>query len=820
MRLRRRHAGAPPKKRRRIRKLRFFALTLVLLLLASASFTYGMVTAVANQAWKLEAAHQQATERNSIIYDRDHKRILAVLRGSQNRVIVSSDQIAPIMKQAIVAVEDRRFWEHDGVDFRAIARAFWADVQHKQVVEGGSTITQQYIKNAYVDNSRSIARKLKEAILARQLDQRWSKDRILTEYLNTIYFGNGAYGIEQAARTYFQHSAAKLTLPEAALLAALPSDPAAYDPASNPGAAKRQRNIALRLMRDQALITKRQYLNSIRHPLPTPDDIKPPGSQSEVGQYFTNYVKQQLIDKYGTARVFGGGLRVNTTIDLSLQKVARQAIDKWLTDPKGPTAALVAIDPRTGDVLAMVGGKNFRQSQFNLAVQGERQPGSSFKPFVLADALDQGIAPETTFPSKPVDIPFDNKIWHVTNYEGDYLGSADLRTATTYSDNSVYAQLTATVGPASVARMAHRLGIKSPLNSYLSIGLGAEAVNPLEMARAYATFAHGGERVDGYAFGNEPRAIKLVGRQTKTNGKIELLDQNGPVYRQVLDPAKNALLTSILQTVIQSGTGKAAQLGGSWSTAGKTGTTENHGDAWFVGYTPQLVSAVWVGYPNTLRPMLTEYHGKPVAGGTYPALIWKSFMLNALKERGDTPAPFPSASGLYASPSYVIYRDGQLERDNGICKGAFKVWTFSEGGPSRTADCRPNEVQVPNLIGVRRTAAVSRLQAQPLKPLIVYKAARPLQWPNSVVAQIPSPLRRLAANDVVTLVLAKPLHGIVPRVVGLPLNAALPKLEKLKLSPNVRPSDAPSSRRVLRQSPRPGVAAAPGMTVKLVVRGG
>ena len=268
MRLRRRNTGAPSKKRRRIRKLRFLALTLVLLLLAAASFTYGMVTAVANQAWKLEAAHQQATERNSYIYDRSGHRVLAVLRGSQNRVIVSSDQIAPIMKQAIVAVEDRRFWEHDGVDFRAIMRAFWADVQHKQVVEGGSTITQQYIKNAYVDNTRSIARKLKEAILARQLDQRWSKDRILTEYLNTIYFGNGAYGIEQAARTYFQHSAAKLTLPEAALLAALPSDPAAYDPASNPRAARRQRNIALGLMRDQALITKRQYRTRSAIPCP------------------------------------------------------------------------------------------------------------------------------------------------------------------------------------------------------------------------------------------------------------------------------------------------------------------------------------------------------------------------------------------------------------------------------------------------------------------------------------------------------------------------------------------------------------------------
>ncbi len=793
---------------------------LVLLLLAVASFSYGVVTAVAGQAWKLEATHRQQTEVNGYIYDRSGKRVLAVLRGSENRVIVKSDEIAPIMKQAIVAVEDRRFWEHDGVDFKAIARAFWADVRHQQFVQGGSTITQQFVKNAYVDNTRSIARKLKEAILARQLDQRWSKDRILTEYLNTIYFGNGAYGIEQAARTYFQHSAARLKLEEAALLAALPSDPTAFDPASNPREAKRQRNIALQLMFDQALITKRQYHNAVRKPLPRPDDIKPPGTRSEVGQYFTNYVKQQLIDKYGTSTVFGGGLRVHTTIDLGLQARAREAIDKWLHDPKGPTAALVAIDPRTGDVLAMVGGTNFNKSQFNLAVQGERQPGSSFKPFVLADALDQGIAPETTFPSHELDIPFDGKVWHVANYEGDYLGSANLRTATTYSDNSVYAQLTSTIGPATVARMAHRLGITSPLNPYLSIGLGAESVNPLEMARAYATLAHGGQRIDGSAFGNRPRAIRLVGQQGKNGAAIELKDTNKPVSNPVLDSGKDALLTNILESVVQSGTGKRAQLGGGWGVAGKTGTTENHGDAWFVGYTPTLVAAVWVGYPNELKPMLTEFNGDPVAGGTYPALIWKRFMTLALKDRPDPPTQFSSPPSYYSSPAYVVMRDGHAQLDNGVCRNPFHVYVFSQGGPQQRANCRANEVQVPNLIGSRKNAAIAALQAQPLRPLVVYKPAKARQMPGIVVGQNPGPARRLSANDLVTVVLAKPLHGVVPRLVGLRLERALPKLAKLNLAPTIQPENADSKRRVLRQWPRAGVAAAPGMRVKLAVRAG
>ena len=788
----------------------------MLFALALASFTFGVITAVAGQAWKLESVNQQQREVNGYIYDRTGNRVLAVLRGSQNRVIVKSNEIAPIMKQAIVAVEDRRFWEHEGVDFRAIGRAFWADVRQQELVQGGSTITQQFIKNAFIDNERSIGRKLKEAILARQLDQRWSKERILTEYLNTIYFGNGAYGVEQAARTYFQHSAAKLKLHEAALLAAIPSDPSRFDPSTNPRAAQRQRTIALRLMFTQGVITAKQFRRAAKRPLPKPDDIRPPGTRSDVGQYFTSYVQQQLVDKYGTSTVFGGGLRVRTTIDLRLQQRARQAIDKWLDDPAGPSAALVAIDPRNGDVLAMVGGSSFRKSQFNLAVQGERQPGSSFKPFVLASALDQGIAPQTSFPSRELDIPFDGKVWHVENYEGSYLGRADLRTATIYSDNSIYAQLTSMVGPATVARMAHRLGIKSDLNAYLSIGLGAEAVNPLEMARAFATFAHGGERVDGAAFGNRPRAIWWVAEQHDDG--IVMKDQNRPVDRPVLDPGKTAILNEILQSVVRLGTGKKAALEGGWAAAGKTGTTENYGDAWFVGYTPRLVAAVWVGDPDKLRPMLTDYHGDPVAGGTFPAQIWKTFMQSALKEVGARPEEFEPPPALYASPRYVVMRDGRLQLDNGICRGAFQLVVFSEGGPERTANCRADEVQVPNLVGVRLPAARSLLLAQPLKPLVVYKAAAPRQPLGVVVAQHPKPSRRLTANQVVTLVLPKALHGTVPSLVGLRLDRALSKLARVNLAPRVQPADADPGRRVVRQWPRAGVAAAPGMRVRLAVR--
>jgi penicillin-binding protein 1A len=798
-----------PRKRRRIRKLRLSILLLVLLGLVLVSFTYGLITAIAGEIPELDPARIQERERNGYVYDRGGQKILAVLRGSESRVLVESSQIAPVMKHAIVAIEDRRFFDHRGVDIRAIARAFWADVRQKDFVQGGSTITQQFIKNALIEDDRSIGRKLKEAALAWQLEQDWPKDKILTEYLNTIYFGNGAYGIQQAALTYFKHGASKLTLPEAALLAAIPSDPARYDPVTNPVAARARRELVLRAMYEQGLITRTGFVKAAGAPMPEPDRVRLPGTRSQDAPYFVNYVMQQLVDKYGTAEVFGGGLKVRTTIDLELQQVAREAIAKWLTNDEGPEAALVAVNPQNGDVLAMVGGSNFRESQFNLAVQGTRQPGSSFKPFVLAAALDQGISTQNTFASKEVDIPFDNKIWHVENYEGSYLGRADLTTATIHSDNSVYAQLTSLVGPRNVMNMAHRLGIRSDLEPYLSIGLGAQAVNPLEMARAFSAFANGGLRVDGEVFGNRPRAIAWVRR----NGNTE---RNEPDKKRVLSPAKASLLNSILQQVVTRGTGENAAIGG-YVVAGKTGTTENHGDAWFVGYTPRLAAAVWVGYPKELRPMLTEFNGSEVAGGTWPALIWKAFMQKALKTQQLQPEGFPSPGYLASSPRYVVWRNGRLQLDNGICRNAVQLLVFSGEGPSQTANCKPNEVDVPVLVRTGVSEARARLAAQPLKPTVVYKWARPGQRPGLVVGQIPKS-GTLSANDEVTLIVTKPRYGVVPSVVGLRLERAVQRLERVRLRPVVPERDGDeSSPKIVRQVPKGGVAAAPGMTVKLVL---
>jgi penicillin-binding protein 1A len=798
-----------PRKRRRIRKLRLLALLSVLAVLGLAAFTFGIVTAVGAQLRALDPAHQQRIEQDGYVYAGDGHTILAVLRGSQSRLLVRSDEISGIMKQAIVAAEDQRFYEHRGLDIRGIARALWADLRHKSAVQGGSTITQQFVKNAYVSSSRTITRKLKEAALAWQLEQRWSKDRILTAYLNTIYFGNGAYGIERAARTYFGHSAAKLTLPDAALLAGIPEDPSRYDPIANPRDAKARRTQVLQLMLAQGRITRGDYARAVGAPMPKHLNI---GAVLGAAPYFGEYVKSQLIRKLGTACVFGGGLRVQTTIDLRLQKLARAAISKWLPDPNGPQAALVALDPRTGAVLAMFGGNNFHQSQFNLAVSGERQPGSSFKPFVLATALRQGISPQTTFTSRPVSIYIGGRFWSVHNYEGEYLGPIDLVSATTYSDNSVFAQLTQLVGPANVVQTARRLGITSTLHPYFAIGLGAEPVNPLEMARAYATFDDGGVRVDGSLFGNEPRAIKSV---EGCNNKRTVVNKATP--KQVLSATDAEIVTQLLQGVVTSGTGKAAALGDR-PVAGKTGTTENYGDAWFVGYTPQLVTAVWVGYPTRLKPMLTDFHGLPVAGGTYPALIWKSFMQAALKELGPAgaPEPFTPPRSLYASPRRVTYRDGSLQLDNGYCRSIEEVVYFSGYGPRRTADCKPNEVEVPRVVGWKLHDAETRLQAQPLTPQLVYKPAEPKQRVDIVLGQYPSS-GRLSSFDKVTLVLAKPLHGVVPRVVGMQLRDAVAKLRRLRMTGvAVGRTDG----RVVSQAPVAGVAAAPGLQVKLIVAAG
>jgi membrane peptidoglycan carboxypeptidase len=396
----------------------------------------------------------------------------------------------------------------------------------------------------------------------------------------------------------------------------------------------------------------------------------------------------------------------------------------------------------------------------------------------------------------------------VHNYENDYIGSADLATATIVSDNSVYAQLTRLVGPAAVARTARQLGITRRLNPYFAIGLGADAVSPLEMARAFSTFANEGRRVDGAAFGNRPRAIARI-----RDPQGDMIADNKPTNRAVLTRDHAALLTSILEEVIRSGTGRRARLPDR-TAAGKTGTTENYGDAWFVGYTPQLATAVWIGYPNKLKPMLTEYHGDAVAGGTFPAEIWRVF--NQLALANTTPESFPTYSYQYATSKRVVWRDGRVQLDNGLCQGTSLVSYFAGHGPGRTANCKPNEVDVPRVVGMTIARAKIRLAAQPLTPNIVYKPARAKQRLDLVLDQFPRK-GRASSYDTVTLVVAKPLHGVVPKVIGLSLHDARVRLRGRGFVPVIERFADGHPGRVVAQAPPPKVAGAPRLRVRLVV---
>jgi len=626
----------PKSPKPRIKKLRILFILLGLGVLGMASATFGAVMAVSQDIPAIERFAQFEEAQNSVLTDSQGE-FIGTLSSNENRILLKADQISPNMKNAVVSIEDARFYEHRGLDFRGLARAMFQNVLSRSAKEGASTITQQLVKQALeAQNDRTVFQKAREIAAAYHLEQQWTKDKILTEYLNTVYFGSGAYGIEAASRTYFGWAhpscgtdeapcAALLTPAESALLAGIIQNPYGYDPQINPEASLLRRNAVLQKMYEQGYITDEQLADATAEALPPSTSIEPPAIDSKA-PYFTEWVRQQMVDRFGAGRTFFGGLEFKTSLDLDVQAAAEQVVSNTLGGV-GPTASVVIINNRDATVDAMVAGPDFETAPFNLATQGYRQPGSTVKPFILAEALAQGVSPYAIYESAPQLFRFgkrNREFFPVSNYGDNYTGTSSLYDATTNSDNAVYAQLgleTIKGGPRAIARIIRRMGVWDPIKTNPAMVLGTSEVTPLQWTYAFSTLANDGRRVSGTLAPQPGGSPVAYTRVRDGSGKTIRGGDNETISTGVLDPEVAQTAKSILGTVVASGTGVNANIGDD-SQWGKTGTTEDNTNAWFCGAITEVTACVWVGYPEGYQKMLTEYGGSPVDGGTYPALIW------------------------------------------------------------------------------------------------------------------------------------------------------------------------------------------------------
>jgi penicillin-binding protein 1A len=587
------------------------------------------VVHVAATAPPLASLKAKEPGENSIVYAADGQR-LGVIQADELRRHVKGSDVPEVFRNATVAIEDERFYKHKGVDYEGVVRAAVKNFTSKKTVQGGSTITMQLVRNLYTgerarEGLAGYRRKIREAKLAEELENEHTKSWILDKYLDSVPYGTvggqTAIGAWAASRVYFNKPVQKLKLHEAALLAGLPQAPSAYSPIYHPEKAEARRNEVLRKMAELRMITPEQASAAIARPL----GIKPSAYYSRRREsYVFDYVKDQLIQEYGAATVRGGGMKVYTSIDLKLQQAARKSISDNLSGI-GPSSAIVTIDPKNGYIKAMASSADYGQSKFNLAAQGHRQPGSTFKVMALMTALRKGVDPDrTSYTSKP--LKFNDPKWgpiDVQTYDHTYGGTMSLTRATLKSDNSVYEQLALDLGPEEVKKTAVMMGIRTHLDGYPAEALGGLTlgVSPLEMASAYGTIANGGYRV-------RPTPITKI---VFPDGHVEKGKKLPPRFRvkriKAFSDGVTYKATQILEKNVQAGTGTRAQIG--CPAAGKTGTTDNFTDAWFVGFTPRLATSVWVGYPTAKIEMRSLFQGGPVAGGTFPAQIWGEYMKHA-----------------------------------------------------------------------------------------------------------------------------------------------------------------------------------------------
>jgi penicillin-binding protein 1A len=748
---------------------RIAALALALVTVASCSWRGDVATPIA----------RAAAAQSSKILDREG-RVITTLHAEENRETVPLARISRSLQEAVVAVEDRRFWDHEGVDVRALLRAAITDAKTGRVAEGGSTITQQYVKNALLEPDRTLRRKVQEASLSYRLEQHWTKEKILEGYLDTIYFGNGANGAAAAAQVYFGVHAADLDLAQSALLAGLIRSPNRYDPFRSPSAALARRATVLDAMRDVGSASAGDVARATSAPLGIGDA---PRVARYPAAHFVEEVKQFVLgnEAFGATRadreraLFTGGLRVQTTLDLDEQTAAEDAVAKVLSRPDSdPEAAVVSIEPRSGEVRALVGGRDFfgdaPSAKFDLATQKGRPAGSSFKPLVLTAALADGVPLSRTYPAPPrlrLPQPGGQAAWDVENYEGMGGGSLDLVDATVESVNTVYAQLITDIGPERAVAAARRMGIASSLLAVPSAVLGTNDVTPHDMATSSGTLANRGVRVDPV----------FVTRVTTADGTV-LYEHRRAATRVVRRDVADAV-TGVLQQVVERGTGVEARIGR--PVAGKTGTTQAFRDAWFVGYTPDRVASVWVGFPDAQRSMVPPATREKVTGGTWPARIWQLFMSAALASTPVTPFAAEAAA------------DGKAV--------------------------------VPDVLGLRLEEATQRLRVLgfQVKTTPAPDRERP---PDLVAGQQPPASTATTRGSTVTLTITAPAIA-VPDVLGMTADAARAALARAGLAVKVVVEDEPPSagaaeRRgvVWRQQPLAGTDVAAGALVRVSVNPG
>ena len=760
----------------------------------------------------------------SVVYAADGT-ALTKFHAGEDRVLVRYDQLPRYLVDAVVAIEDERFWVHPGVDLRATVRAVQADLEAGEVVQGGSTITQQYIKNALLTPEVSLDRKMREVSLALGIEKTLSKQEIFERYINTVFFGNGAYGIGAAARRYFGKEVSDLTLDEAALLAGLIRRPNALDPYQYPNAALARRQTVLEQMVSLGWLDEVEAEAAGVRPL----QLQPLGAADRsLFPYFTEEVRRRLLAEPALGDtpeerfevLTAGGLRIYTTLDPAAQVAAQAAVASVLPDG-GPSAALAAVDPRTGYVIALVGGADYYDpddpvAQFNLSTLGRRQAGSAFKPFALAAALEAGIGLDSEFQGgRSAVIRTEAGRWRVENFNQLAYPNLTLLEATVFSVNVVYARLMALIDPEAVVEVARAAGITSPLEPLPSVALGTQDVTILEMASAYATFAAGGLHIDPI----------LVTRIEGPDG--EVIFEAVPTIHKAMEPDVAEQVTAALTEVVTRGTGQQAKIGR--PVAGKTGTTEGQYDAWFVGYTPELAAAVWLGFPEGDRPLEAPYTPFTITGGTWPAQIWARFATGALS--GIPYRDLPDADAGELTEVEIDLSTGFLACP--LCPRAHVATVRVRPDAAPTVRCPihnpqgvelPSTGTVPGVAGRDLAEAVSWLEAAGYQATAEWVGA-PGRVPGTVLVQYPAPDSPLQPGAEVALTVVGPEPGTaVPDVVGLLAADARRAMETYgfavhsTVGPEPNPGNATLHQgRVWGQSPAAGSPPAAVGTITLFI---